>query len=444
MKPLKIEAHNVQRLRDITLDLTGHHLYLVGGKTDQGKTSVLKAFTAALCGRSGSDYPEILLREGEKEGWVRVDLSGSDELHDELGFTAELYLKRRRNGTVAETFRLLDSTGEEAPSPRAILHDLYTARAFDPLAFEKLDKRAKREHMMKLLGIDFTESNERREEIRIDRLTLGKLGASKKALAEGMPHYPEAPEEEVSTEDLFDELQKRNDTNNANRKLRQSLTAKGKELQENESELRAVGDEIKELEAKLKALRSQQADLQAKSVALTTEKADLEEEVAAAEDVKTDDIRAELRKIDELNEQVRANAARKKAFSEVDELKEKYNSFTDQLKELDEQDEKQIAAAEWPVEGMSFDDEGILLNGLPFEQASRRQRITASFLVGMKMNPTLRLLICEDGSSLDYESMEVLDELLTQHDFLAVVELVTRSEEDEDRCAVIIEDGAAH
>ena len=67
--------------------------------------------------------------------------------------------------------------------------------------------------------------------------------------------------------------------------------------------------------------------------------------------------------------------------------------------------------------------------------------IVASVKIGMAANPKLRLLVCQNGSDLDTDTLEVLDALLKENDFQMIVELVTRTEADEDLCAVVIKDG---
>jgi hypothetical protein len=81
------------------------------------------------------------------------------------------------------------------------------------------------------------------------------------------------------------------------------------------------------------------------------------------------------------------------------------------------------------------------MGGLPFEQASTSQRIMASVKVGMALNPKLRLLVCQHGSDLDNDTLDALDQVVKAGDFQCVVEVVTRSVYDEQRCAVVIEDG---
>jgi hypothetical protein len=115
--------------------------------------------------------------------------------------------------------------------------------------------------------------------------------------------------------------------------------------------------------------------------------------------------------------------------------------MTDRIAEIDQQKATEIANADWPVPGMEFTEDGVLLDGLPFAQASTSQRIMASVKVGMALNPTLRLMVCANGSELDRTTLDELSRTLKENDFQMLVELVTRSSEDRDRCAVIIENG---
>ena len=126
------------------------------------------------------------------------------------------------------------------------------------------------------------------------------------------------------------------------------------------------------------------------------------------------------------------------------EVRDLYQLMTDRIAEIDREKAKEIANADWPLPGMEFTEDGILLNDLPFEQASTSQRIMASVAVGMKLNPTLRLMVCDSGSELDSETLDELARTLKENDFQMLVELVTRSKEDRDRCAVIISDGAVN
>ena len=100
-----------------------------------------------------------------------------------------------------------------------------------------------------------------------------------------------------------------------------------------------------------------------------------------------------------------------------------------------------VKEAKFPVEGMSMDSDGIMLHGLPFEQASQAERIMASVDVGIAMNPELRLMICKDGNAMDKDTIDALDAKLAESDFQMIVEVVTNNDSEEERCAVVIRDG---
>jgi len=47
-----IQAHNVMRVKDIDFQMDGHHLFIVGGENDNGKSSSLESLRYALPNRS--------------------------------------------------------------------------------------------------------------------------------------------------------------------------------------------------------------------------------------------------------------------------------------------------------------------------------------------------------------------------------------------------------
>jgi hypothetical protein len=65
----------------------------------------------------------------------------------------------------------------------------------------------------------------------------------------------------------------------------------------------------------------------------------------------------------------------------------------------------------------------------------------ASVKVGMALNPKLRLLVCQHGSDLDNATLDALAKVVEENKFQFICEVVTRTKEDEERCAVVIADG---
>jgi hypothetical protein len=434
MKLISLSAHNIQKVRDIRFDLEGRNLFLVGGKNKQGKTSAITSLLMALCGKSGMDsYPEVALREGEDEGWVKVSLTGdSENLHEDVGLTLELKLLRKRGGAVVEEFRVLDSAGEEAPEPRTLLKRLYQLKAFDPLAFARMKPADRKSLLEKLLDLDFAAEREQYKQLFEQRTGVNRDAKAAKARFDGIAFYPDVEERSVS--DLMEEIDKATTVNSENNEHRTKLSTIRKQREATELSAAGVKEEIDRLQRKLESLNESagkwkdQEDEQSKIV-------------SGLADQNIAPLRAKIQTIEADNAKARSNAKRKEALDEYNRLENKSASLTEQLETLVNTQKQKIKDAEFPVDGMSVDEKGILLNGLPFEQASQAEQIMASVDVGIALNPTLRLMVCENGNDLDDETIAALDAKLEETDFQMIVELATRSAFDEDLCSVVIKDG---
>lgn len=444
MQVIKYEAHNVLGVKDIKFDLAGRHLFLVGGANGQGKSSALTALIMALAGKSGmTDYPEIALRKGQKKGKVTIELTGDADLMESKSITVELSLRQKASGAIVEEFRVLDSAGEEAPEPRKLLQRLFTLRAFDPLAFERMKPKEKATLVQEMLGLDLSKFDKEYQKVFAERTDLGRDGKKLAAQLEAAPQHKDAPKEEVKVVDLMFELDKLAEENRSRsnmEKLVDDLKFRQTDLAEDGEiilkEIAALQQKMKEKQAELEKTKEQiaVASKAEKEARQNVEKLrDRTHEMAA--------VKEKIAKADATNRKVRENQAYERLEAEVKQSRGDYQRLTDRLKEIQEERAEAVAKAEWPIKGMELNEDGLLMNGLPFEQASTSQRIMASVAVGMALNPKLRLLVCQHGSDLDNDTLDALAKAVEEHDFQLLIELVTRSKEDEERCAVVIADG---
>jgi ABC-type dipeptide/oligopeptide/nickel transport system ATPase component len=442
MKVLNVDVHNVMAVKDVRLDLSGHHLFLIGGKNGQGKSSTLTALLMALCGKRDLDsYPEIALREGEDKGWVKVDLSGDDELHDAKGFSVELLLSRKRSGQVVEEFRVIDSAGDEAPEPRTLLKRLYDLKAFDPLALERLDRKGKKEIVQKALGLDFTASDQLHKKKFDERAAVNKQIKSLEAKYDKMPKFTGVPKAEVSVADLLAEEEKLKAVNTANQAERAKLQGINRETLQAEQACATADQKVRHLEEQLENARRDLVSARNSMMAARETKQAQAEVVAKLVDQNTAPIRQQIADSGEINRKIRANLDRETTGSELDSLEAQKNAIEKDMEDIKDAQQKALLAAPWPVEGMSLDEEGLLYNGLPFEQASKALRTRVSVKIGMALNPKLRLLVCQAGGDCDEDTLAELEQVLEDNDFQMLLELVTRGAEDEARCAVIMRAG---
>lgn len=437
MQVLTYSAHNVLGVKDIKFDLAGRHLFLVGGANGQGKSSALTALIMALAGKSGmTDYPEIALRKGQKQGKVTIKLTGDTDLMEDNYITVELSLRQKNSGQVVEEFKVLDSAGEEAPTPRKLLQDLFSLRAFDPLAFEKMKPKEKATLVSKMLGLDLSKFDREYNKVSEQRTDLNREGKKLVAQFEAAPKHEDAPTEEVKVVDLMAEMEKLQGEN----KSRANMDMLAEDLSNRKQDLELTVDK---LAGQINLLQKQLQET--KDQVQVTAKAEKEarEQLAKLPD-RTPDIAAvkeKIAKADDTNRKVRENAAREKLEKELKESRVEYQKLTDRLTKIQDERADAVSKAPWPMPGMELNEDGLLMNGLPFEQASTSQRIMASVKVGMALNPKLRLLVCQHGSDLDNDTLDALAKVVEENDFQMIVEIVSRSKEDEERCAVIIADG---
>lgn len=444
MKLLKYTIQNVMGVKDITLDVDGHHLFLVGGKNAQGKTSALTALLMALCGKRGlKEYPELALREGETRGSVTIELSGESSLHEDEKITVELMLRKKRSGVVVEEFRVLDSTGEEAPEPRALLQRLFKLRAFDPLEFERAKPKEQVEIIRNMLGIDFESFDKRRQEAYEKRRDVGVEGKSLAGQFDGVKQHPDAPDKEVSAKELMDELNRRQEANEKRNYLirtvenqKTEIIAQEDAILNSQKQIEKLKDLILKEQEKIKACES---EIGAASDLITKCLSNLGSDEYAEQDI--EEVKKQIDGIDEANQKYRDNQKYAELQTKVDAAREEYEKLSREIKKVDEEKEQAVRDAPWPVPDMELSEDGLLLNGLPFSQASTMQRIVASTRVGMALNPTLRLLVCQHGSDLDLDALDELHDILEQNEFQMLIEMVTRTDADERMCAVVIEDG---
>ncbi len=208
----------------------------------------------------------------------------------------------------------------------------------------------------------------------------------------------------------------------------------------------AVKQTIESRESLVKRIAELQKELDQTNADLLKKEAAAEEfreaaKVAAAKRLPTDDLEKRIAEAASTNSKISDNKEYDEAERRLAALRKESEDYTKQMRQIDEDIADALAKAKFPVEGMSITDSEVVLNGLPFSQASRRQRIMASVDVGIALNPKLRLLVSQDGSDLDLETLEVLEQKLKDSDFQMLVEFVTRGKSDEDLCAVVMTDG---
>jgi energy-coupling factor transporter ATP-binding protein EcfA2 len=139
-----------------------------------------------------------------------------------------------------------------------------------------------------------------------------------------------------------------------------------------------------------------------------------------------------------LNAARRHNAEQQTVRAALAEARKAAQGYTDALATLDEERAVTLANAALPVSGLAFTADGVTLNGLPLAQASSAEQLRVSVAVALALRPGLRVAVIRDGSLLDAESLALVAQMVGEAGGQVWIERVGTGEE----VSVVIEDGA--
>jgi hypothetical protein len=396
---VRLQAENFKRLKAVDIAPEGD-VVLLTGANGQGKSSVIDALWAALGGRAAMAGLDRPVREGADRASVSVDLG-------------DLVVTRRWTGG-RSTVTVTTADGVKYPGGAdEVLKTLAGKVGFDPLAFINAGPSDQMAMLLGVVDLPFRpeEVAAQRAELLADRRAAKKAEAAAKAHLDALPPVPPGvPDEEVNLSRLANELQDIH-TRNADRRRAAADVVSCENL-------------VAELEARLTAAR-ESLELNRGHVARLGEVED------------PAPVQTQLANAENINAMVAAKERRADAEVLWREASGRVDTLGRAIEELDEGKAAALAAANMPVPGLGFDDDGVTLNGLPFSSASSAEKLRASTAIGMAASPELRVMWVRDGSLLDRASMAELEAMAAANDFQLWVERV----DETGTVGIVIEDG---
>lgn len=422
-KLILLEATNVKRLRAVSLKPDAS-MNCVGGKNDQGKTSLLDAIAMALGG--GDEIPAMPVRIGEDKATI---ILGTDD-----GYT----IKRTFTKAGGTSLVIENSDKMRASSPQELLNRLTGKLMFDPLAFINLDAKAQAVALKKLVGLDSSALDAQRKKLYDERAVVNAQAKTAEARASFMPSTDGLPAEETSVTAIVAERDQAKEHNAKKAGLEKAVSTAADTLARATKANEQLFQEIESLTARLAQLRQQYATASVGVPAMQQALSMAENSLAAFVAVDVAPLNAKLAGAEAQNAAIRQNKAKVDALREVEAIKAKSVALTTQIDEIDRQKTELLAAQKFPVAGLSVHDElGVTFDGVPFDQASKAKQMRVSVAIAAALNPKLRVMIVRDGSLLDDQSLQLLGELAVEHNLQCFVERVGKGAE----CSVIIENG---
>jgi len=395
---------NFQRIK--TLDITpSKHIVKIEGQNEQGKSSAINSIAAAIGGPKLT--PKKPLRDGEKKGFVKMDLG-------------ELTIERRYTASGSKLIVTNEVGDKVTKSPQALLTDLYNSLTLDPLEFQLMDDKKKIATLKDLLGLDFTDLDDKRADV-FERRTnakrkLGDLESRYKAITVN----EETPDDEIIVSDLMVQL---NDSMRINSKFTTMETNKTE-----------VSGKLNLVTSKIEGLLQEKTELEGK---LT----EINNYFAEAKQVDVKPIQEKISNAERLNGYLKDKQAKEELKLRVQKGQLIVDGMTAGLVSIDDEKKKQLSEANFPFPGLTFDEDGIMVNNIPFSQLSHAEGLKVSVSMAMALNPALRVILIKDGSLLDDNSMKIISDLAEENDFQVWIEIVANKFEP-GSSGIYIEDGA--
>lgn len=410
MRIVKLTAENVKRIKCVEITPEGN-LVVVGGQNGAGKSSLLDSIMYALAGKKG--LPSQPVRDGEDKATIVVELDD---------FIVRRTMTHEGGGTLTVT--TADGKAKFA-TPQGLLDGLTGRLAFNPLAFHNQGALQQRATLMDLAGLNFGVLDGQRT-MRYDdrRDTNRQLNEARGALA-NQEHYVglELPAEEVTLKDLTAELERRREHNRANALERVKLA-------KDENDLALASKRVQRLEEELEVARRTLAKREA-TVAATRQR------VAELEDQDDAGVLQAINESEGTNMRIRANRDWNVLDAKVKGLEVARHSLDGEIKNIDQKKAEALAAATFPIDGLSFSEDGVTYNGHPLDQCGQAEQLRISVAIGLALNPKLKILLIRNGSLLDAEGLKLVAEMAAAADAQVWIERVGDGAE----CQVILEDG---
>lgn len=401
--PVKIntlELENVKRIKAVKIEPAKNGLTIVGGRNNQGKTSVLDSIAWALGGnkykpsnaeRTGSTIPphlKIVLDNG-----MIVERSG-------------------KSGSLKVT----DPSGNK--SGQQLLDSFIEQLALDLPKFMSMSSKEKANVLLKIIGIGdkLYELETAEQKFYNQRVVVGRMADQKTKYAKELPMYSGIPNEPVSASELI--------------RQQQDILQKNAENQMKRDNLAKLENTANSLQNQINALNRQ----------LTATLADLEMARLSASDLKdesTAELEENIRNIDDLNQKIRANLEREKAELDAEAYVKQYDKLTENIEDIRKQKSDLLNGANMPLPELSVQDGELTYNGYCWDNMSGSEQLKTAAAIVRKLNPKCGFVLLDKLEQMDTDTLNEFGQWLESEGLQAIATRVSVGDE----CSVIIEDG---
>ncbi len=414
MKINKLEIENVKRIRAVKLEPTANGLTIIGGKNNQGKTSVLDSIAWALGGETFR--PSEAAREGSV---IPPNLK--------VVMNSGLVVERKGKNSA---LKVTDPSGQKAG--QQLLDSFVEKLALNLPKFMESSGKEKAKTLLQIIGVgdQLAVMEQQEKELFDERRAIGRIADQKEKYAKEQPYFPEAPKDLVSPSDLIRQQQEILGRNGENQRKRDRLN----EITMNKHR---VFDGIGRLDEQISTLQKQKEQLMEEYEQAVRDEETAMKTVQELQDESTAELEESIANIEEINRKVRANLDKEKAEDDARSCREQYQSLTDQLKKVREEKTALLNSAELPLPELSVQDGELIYKGQKWDNMSGSDRLKVSTAIVRKLNPECGFVLLDKLEQMDLDTLREFGEWLEAEGLQAIATRVSTGDE----CSIIIEDG---
>lgn len=402
-----LELENVKRIKAVKVEPTPNGLTVIGGRNNQGKTSVLDSIAWALGGNKFK--PSNAAREGSA-------------IPPNLHITLSNGLVVERKGKNS-TLKVTDPKGNKAG--QQLLDTFIEELALNLPKFMNATNREKADILLNIIGVGdkLAAYDLKEKELYQERLMIGRVADQKKKFAKEQVFYENVPRDLISPQELINQQQAILAQNGENQRKREKVT-------QYEYLVTTLSQEVAALK---KQLQAKELELNKATSDLTVAKTDALDLI----DQSTEELEKNLADIEETNRKVRANLDKEKAEDDAKEYAAQYDQLTLEIEKVREQRISLLKGADLPLEGLSIKDNELTYRGKKWDGMSGSEQLRVATAIVRKLNPDCGFVLIDKIEQMDTETMNEFGRWLENEGLQAIATRVSTGDE----CSIIIEDG---
>ena len=403
----KLEIENVKRIKAVKIEPTENGLTVIGGKNNQGKTSVLDSIAWAL---GGENYrPSDATRQ---ESVIPPNLK--------IVLNNGLIVERKGKNS---SLKVTDPSGQKAG--QQLLNTFVEELALNLPKFMESSGKEKAQTLLKIIGVgdQLAAMEQEEKELYNERQAIGRIADQKEKFAKEQVYYPNAPKDLVSPSELI-------------RQQQEILAQNG----ENQRKRNKVDQYKRDIDTLSEAIEKLQNELAMKQKALQQAKDSYNMAFMDAQELQdqsTAELEESIVNIEEINRKVRANLDKEKAEDDARGYREQYQQLTERIENLRNDKTNLLNSVDLPLPELSVKEGELIYKGQKWDNMSGSDRLKVSTAIVRKLNPECGFVLMDKLEQMDLDTLREFGQWLEQEGLQVIATRVSTGGE----CSIIIEDG---